>query len=180
MIKSIGKHTFGHNRIEILYGKSYGGGELTIGSFTSIGDGVTIFLGGNHNTHWVSCFPFGHSAQDVFSYHGLGHPATNGDVVIGNDVWIANGVTIMSGITVGDGAVLACNSHIIESIPPYTIFGGNPAKTIRPRFDTKTIERLLTLEWWLKSDAWINKHLHLLCSNKIEEFLQVAELSEGQ
>jgi acetyltransferase-like isoleucine patch superfamily enzyme len=171
----VGKHTFGHNRIEVLYGEYYGGGDLTIGSFCSIGDGVTIFLGGNHNTNWVTTFPFGHSSQDVFQYHGIGHPATNGDVRVGNDVWLANFSTIMSGVTVGDGAVIACNSHVTKDVDNFAIVGGNPAELIRYRFDTKTIDRLLNLQWWNWSDDKINKYLPLLSGPDIEAFLDSAE-----
>jgi len=175
MSVTVGRHTFGHQRIEILYGESFGGSNLSIGSFCSIGDGVTVFLGGNHNTRWGTTFPFGHTAKATFPYHGKGHPITNGDVKIGNDVWIANWSTIMSGVTIGDGAVIACNSHIIESVPPYAIYGGNPAKLIRYRFESEIIERLLNVAWWDWDDSKINEHLHLLCSPDIVKFLDSAE-----
>lgn len=78
----------------------------------------------------------------------MGHPSTNGDVVIGNDVWIGSGVTIMSGITIGDGAVLAANACVVKDVAPYHIVGGNPAKSIKQRFEDDVVEILLRLRWW--------------------------------
>lgn len=78
----------------------------------------------------------------------MGHPKTNGDVVIGNDVWIGSGVTIMSGIKIGDGAVISANSSVIKDVLPYEIVGGNPAKSIKLRFDVQIIKLLLNLRWW--------------------------------
>lgn len=166
-----GRHTFGHQRIEILYGEYFGGGDLTIGNFCSIGDGVRIFLGGNHNTNWVTTFPFGHTSQDVFPYHGIGHPKPGKSTVIGNDVWIANWATIMSGVTIGDGAVIACNSHITENVGAYAIYGGNPAKYLGSRFGIRIVDRLLKIQWWNWTDEKINANLELLCSPDIEKFL---------
>ena len=73
---------------------------------------------------------------------------TRGDVIIGNDVWIADNVTIMSGVRIGDGAVIACNSHVVKDVEPYSIVGGNPAKFIKHRFTQEQIECLLKIKWW--------------------------------
>ena len=162
-----GRYTFGTERITIMYPDA----NLVIGSFCSIGQNILIYLGGNHDTRRVTTYPFGHINQEAFPYHGMGHPQTHGDVVIMNDVWIGDDVTIMSGSQISDGAVIANGSHVVGYIGPYLVVGGNPAKTIRPRFDTKTIERLLELQWWSKSDDWINEHLPLLCSSDINKFL---------
>jgi acetyltransferase-like isoleucine patch superfamily enzyme len=91
--------------------------KLTVGNFCSIGNSVNIYLGGNHRTDWVTTYPFGHILQEKFdAFNGKGHPATKGDVVIGNDVWIGDNVTIMSGVTIGDGAVIANNSHVVKNV----------------------------------------------------------------
>jgi len=53
------------------------------------------------------------------------------DVVIEEDVWIGTRVTILSGVTVGRGAIVAAGAVVSKSIPPYTIFGGVPARFIK-------------------------------------------------
>ncbi|MGE0682736.1 MAG: DapH/DapD/GlmU-related protein [Candidatus Binatia bacterium] len=67
---------------------------------------------------------------------------------IGNDVWIGFGVTIVHGCDIPDGCVIAAGSVVTRSPPPYSIVGGVPARVIRPRFDTKTVSRLIALQWW--------------------------------
>ena len=54
-------------------------------------------------------------------------------IVVGNDVWLGTGVAVMKGVTIGDGAVVAAGSVVTKDIPPYTIFGGVPARLIKNR-----------------------------------------------
>ena len=78
----------------------------------------------------------------------MGHPQSNGEIIIGNDVWIGSNVTIMSGIQIGDGAVIAANSMVVKDIAAYEIWGGNPAKKLKMRFSDEIIKSLLKLKWW--------------------------------
>lgn len=55
-------------------------------------------------------------------------------IEIGTDVWIGYGSVVLSGITIGDGAIIGAGSVVLHDIPPYCIYGGNPARFIRPRF----------------------------------------------
>lgn len=57
-------------------------------------------------------------------------PNVSKRVVIGNDVWIASNVTILMGVSIGDGAVIAANSVVNQSVLPFEIWGGSPAKRI--------------------------------------------------
>lgn len=74
---------------------------------------------------------------------------SRGDILIGNDVWIGMNVTIMDNVKIGDGAVVAASAIVTKDVPPYAIVGGNPAKIIKYRFDSATIERLIKSQWWL-------------------------------
>lgn len=56
------------------------------------------------------------------------------EINIGNDVWIGYGSVILSGITIGNGAIIGAGSVVLHDLPPYGIYGGNPARLIRPRF----------------------------------------------
>lgn len=60
-------------------------------------------------------------------------PNVTSPIIIGNDVWIASNVTILKGVTIGEGAVVAANSVVNKDIPPYSIFGGTPARKIGER-----------------------------------------------
>jgi len=163
------RYTYGLKNIRV---RDWGeGADVKVGSFCSIADNVTIFIGGNHRTDWVTTYPFGHIHKDVFDHHGKGHPATKGDVVIGNDVWIGSGSTILSGTKIGDGAVIAANSVVVKDIPAYAIAGGNPAKVLKMRFSRKQIDKLLQNPWWELSDSRINDLIPLLCSNDIEALI---------
>jgi len=144
---SVGRFTYGFNNISVIqYGE---GASLKIGAFCSISASVKIFLGGNHRTDWITTFPFGHIYQNELGGADIkGHPATKGDVIIGDDVWIGQGVTIMSGITIGSGAVIAANATVVKNVLPYHIVGGNPAKILKKRFENEIVELLLKLKWW--------------------------------
>lgn len=168
---SYGKYTYG---VPIILWQNINA-KLSVGNFCSIADGVTIYLGGNHRTDWVTTYPFGHVNQKIFNkFNGRGHPATNGNVIIGNDVWIGSNVTIMSGVTIGDGAVIANNSHVVKNIEPYSLVGGNPAKLIKYRFSQEQIEKLLQIKWWYWDDNKINNFTPLLCNNNIDDFIKSA------
>ena len=69
-------------------------------------------------------------------------------MVIGNDVWIGLNTTILSGISIGDGAIIGAESLVTKNVGPYEIWGGNPAKFIKKRFDDDTIQKLLEIKWW--------------------------------
>jgi acetyltransferase-like isoleucine patch superfamily enzyme len=63
-------------------------------------------------------------------------PQTN----IGADVWIGANVAIMAGITIGNGAIIAAGSVVTKDVPEYAIYGGNPAKHIKMRFNEEEID----------------------------------------
>lgn len=167
----VGKYTYGHDNIETFWeGDPPNNAKLVIGSFCSIGGRIKIYCGGNHRVDWITTYPFGHISRDIFNrFDGVGHPKTNGDVIIGNDVWIGADSTIMSGIKIGDGAVIAANSHVVKDVEPYTMVGGNPARVIKKRLPEPIIDKLLKLKWWELDDNTINEISPLLCSGDYEK-----------
>lgn len=165
---TIGDYTYGTPEIIDFDGST----KLSIGKFCSIGDNVKILLGGNHRIDWITTYPFNALSFIFPNGSGIkGHPATKGDVNIGNDVWIGHSSIILSGLTIGDGAVIGAGSVVTKEIGPYQIWAGNPAKFIRLRFDEATIKELLNIRWWNFTFEEVNKLAPLLCSNDINKFI---------
>lgn len=55
------------------------------------------------------------------------------DVIIEDDCWIASNAVITAGVTIGKGSVIAAGAVVTESVPPYSVVGGVPAKLIKSR-----------------------------------------------
>jgi len=147
--------------------------SLTIGKFCSFAGDISILLGGNHRTDWVSTYPF--CAIDLFKEETInttGHPATKGNVTIGNDVWVGMGATIMSGVTIGNGAVIAAQSVVTRDVPPYAIVAGNPARIKKYRFDDDTIKKLQKIAWWNWPIEKIRDNVTALCSSNVDELVK--------
>lgn len=152
------------------------GKTFRCGKYCSIAAGVTIFIGGNHRTDWVSTYPFSALVPIWPEAAGIeGHPQSNGDVVLGNDVWLGAQCTIMSGRTIGNGAVVAAFAVVTKDVPPYAIVGGNPAKVIRYRFTEQQIARLNRLCWWDWPESVVRSVVPDLVSADIDGFLERAE-----
>lgn len=168
-VLEMGEHSYGTPNI--IYDK-YNTSKVKIGKFCSIANNVTILTGSNHNTNWISTYPF----RIMFNMTGKykdGHPSSKGDVIIGNDVWIASNVTILSGITIGDGAVIASNTVITKDVLAYSIVGGNPQKIIKMRFSNEQIVKLLEIKWWNWPVKEIIKATEYLCSNRLDDFINI-------
>lgn len=107
--------------------------KLLIGKFCSIACGAKfIFNSANHTLSFLSTYPF----PIFFEEWGLDVKEVakawdnKGDIVVGNDVWIGYEAVVLAGVTIGDGAVIGARSVVTKDVPPYTIAGGVPAKTI--------------------------------------------------
>ncbi|MEP7706676.1 CatB-related O-acetyltransferase [Paraglaciecola sp. 25GB23A] len=60
-------------------------------------------------------------------------------VLIEDDVWIGAGAILLSPIKIGKGSVIAAGAVVTKNVEPYSIVGGNPAKTIKKRFTPEEI-----------------------------------------
>jgi acetyltransferase-like isoleucine patch superfamily enzyme len=61
------------------------------------------------------------------------------DVIVEEDVWIAANVTLLAGVTIGRGAVIGAGAVCRNSVPPYAIVVGNPAKVVGFKFSPEEI-----------------------------------------
>ncbi|WP_445490365.1 transferase hexapeptide repeat family protein [Rhodopseudomonas sp. RCAM05734] len=140
---ALGDYSYVVNDSQITY--------TTIGKFCSIA-AMTRINPGNHPMH--------RATQSHFTYRSSAYFAGESDdadffnwrrshhVTIGHDVWIGHGAVILPGRNIGTGAVIAAGAIVTKDVPPYSIVGGNPARTIRPRFADGIAERLVALAWW--------------------------------
>lgn len=135
---------------------SYVGNNCTIinteiESFCSIADNC-IIGGASHPIDWVSTSPVFHSGRNIlrknFSNHNFGTTKTT---IIGNDVWIGNNCLIKSGVNIATGAIIGMGTVLTKDVGPYEIWGGNPAKMIRKRFEDHVINELIKDKWWKKN-----------------------------
>lgn len=107
----------------------YGAG---IGANCSIPSGITIWAHGmmgidvlmftNEHRHDDITVPMGHQGRTEVE-----------PIVIGDDVWIGSRSLIKKGVHIGDGAITAAGSVVTEDVPPYEIWGGNPAHFLKSR-----------------------------------------------
>lgn len=74
--------------------------------------------------------------------------AAKRNCIVGNDVWIGTKAVVLRGVTIGDGAIVAAGAVVTKDVRPYSIVGGVPAREIGLRFDERTIDKLLALQWW--------------------------------
>jgi acetyltransferase-like isoleucine patch superfamily enzyme len=171
---TVGKFTYG---IPITKDWHHGS-TLNIGDFCSIVENVDILLGGNHSIDWISSYPFGVIFDEVKAKSYLYPTKSKGAVVVGNDVWLGMNVTILSGVTIGDGAVVAACSMVTRNVEPYTIAGGNPANSLKKRFQEKEIAKLLETQWWNWDISKIEANIQLISSNDIAGFIAQHNLSK--
>lgn len=157
---NIGKYSYGRPNV-------FGEAQLSIGNFCSISTTVTIALGGEHRSEWISTYPFNIIFKDLNKQTTF----NKGNVTIGNDVWIADGALILSGVTIGDGAVIGARAVVSKDVKAYEIVAGNPAKHVRYRFDEETRKKLLEIKWWDWDIDKIKEHSNLILNNDIEKFI---------
>lgn len=178
----IGEYTFYHDfkndpkdfeKNNVLYQYPINKDRLIIGKFCSIACGAKfLFNSANHSLKSLSTYPFP-IFYDVWGLENLkviDAWDNKGDIVIGNDVWIGFEAVVLSGVKIGDGAIIGARAVVTKDVPPYTIVGGVPAKTIRKRFDDDTIEKLLKLKWWNLPVETIKRNIYAIQNGLIDQF----------
>lgn len=64
---------------------------------------------------------------------------------------------------------------VTRDVAPNAIVAGNPARTMRWRFDEATREALCASAWWTWPEVEIRQVVPLLCSDDLNAFLAYAE-----
>lgn len=90
--------------------------KLIIGKNVSIAQNVYIMTDSGPN-----------ASKEMQEYF----PLINGPITIGDHSWIGANSIIMPNVDLGEFCVVAANSFVNKSFPPYSVIGGNPAKLIK-------------------------------------------------
>ena len=177
---SIGDYTYyddaadptGFERNNVLFNYPEFGDRLVIGKFCAIASGAKFIMGpANHRLCSVTTYPFNvfGGAWTRNTPPHLSQLPRKGDIVVGSDVWIGRESVIMPGVKIGDGAIIAACSVVSRDIPPYTLFGGNPARLLKPRFDEELTALLLKFRWWDLPPKELAETLPILCEPDLEK-----------
>jgi virginiamycin A acetyltransferase len=158
----------------VLYHFPFIGDRLIIGKFCALAKGVKFIMNGaNHKLDGFSTYPFGIFGNGWERIRPqLEELPYKGDTVVENDVWIGYEAVIMPGVQIGNGAIVAAKSVVVSDVPPYTIYGGNPAKLIRQRFDDAVIRSLLAIAWWNWDIEKITRNLEKIVAADIDALMQ--------
>lgn len=156
----------------VLYQYPINHDKLIIGKFCSIACGAKfLFASANHTLESLSTYPFPifYEEWNLDKAQVTSAWDNKGDIVIGNDVWIGFEAVILSGVRIGDGAIVGARAVVTKDIPPYTIVGGVPAKTIKKRFDDDMIIRLQQIQWWDWSFTKVQLHLQHIMNGEVDK-----------
>ncbi len=98
-----------------------GGGTITIEDDALIGPGVHIYT----NNHEFK-------NPDIPIINQGYPPASPTDsVIVRKGSWIGSSVVILPGVEIGENSVIGAGSLVTRSIPPRSVFAGNPAIMIQ-------------------------------------------------
>lgn len=165
----------GFEHRNVLY--AYGPERLVIGKYCAIAAGTRFLMAGaEHPTMGVSTFPFamfGGDWTDRTLDIVTGMPS-RGDTVVGNDVWFGYRAIVMPGVRIGDGAIVAAGAVVTSDVPPYTIVGGDPARTIRRRFGDADVDRLLRAAWWDWPPELVTEHARTIMAGTPADIERIA------
>ncbi len=70
--------------------------------------------------------------MDTDHHKIVGSDSAPRPISIGDHVWIGTRSTILKGVTIGNGAVIAAGSVVNRDVEPGWLYGGVPARKIRP------------------------------------------------
>ena len=149
----LGAYSFIGNDSQIMHAKS--GRFCSIAAHTSINPG-------NH--------PTSRAAMHHFVYRGRKYGLGEDDealldwqrsrrVELGHDVCIGHGAIVLPGVRLGTGSIVGAGAVVTESVLPFTIVAGVPARLLRRRFDKATADGLLEIAWWDWPHAKLNEFL---------------------
>lgn len=147
-----------------------------IGKFCSISWNVSIG-GKNHDYAKISTHSNWRFNKAFHNKDVVSNEYEQSSCNLGNDVWIASNVIILRNVSIGNGAVIGAGAIVTKDVEPYSIVVGSPGKTIKKRFDDRSIELLEEIEWWNWPDSIIDQNQDLIYKENLNE-QSIARLKE--
>lgn len=112
--------------------------RIDIGNYVIISNNVHIYDNNNHPTSPAKrielCKSGFHSEKWNWRYSECS------PITIEDNVWIGERSTILKGVKIGKGSIVASNSVVTKSVPPYCIVAGNPAKIVKHLDDDTNVQ----------------------------------------
>jgi len=105
--------------------------RITIKDNVLFGPNVTI-RGGNHSSHIIGKYLYDYKATDKLAIDDQ-------PVIVEEDVWVGTNSVILKGVCIGRGSIIAAGAVVTKNVPPYSIWGGVPARFLRFRWNISDI-----------------------------------------
>lgn len=99
--------------------------DIHLGSGTMVGPGTRFIT----------------STHDIGPAHMRAGRTINKDIRIGKGCFIGANVIVLPGITIADGCVIAAGAVVTQNTEPNGLYGGIPARLIRPLPNTNSHDR---------------------------------------
>ncbi len=166
-----------------IAGYAYVTGEITMGAHSTInpytvvrgkvkmGDGVRI---GAH----ASVLGFNHNSDDPTRPIWQQGVSAKG-IVIGDDVWIGSGAIVLDGLTIDSHAIIAAGAVVTKDVPEYAIVGGNPARVIRDRRESRSVSPLHRGGVGVGGELVLNQRLHNFGQRVATQWQDILKRSES-
>ena len=118
------------NVLYVLYSEYVLGCEIK--SSTKIGDGFEIFHGARGSVvSPTTVIGNNVSLRQNTTIGSKGFSGAEQSPIIEDDVTIGPNVCIIGNVRVGRGSVIGAGAVVVDSVPPYAIVAGNPARVIK-------------------------------------------------
>lgn len=127
--------------VNIEKGARFGEG-LTLGHGSGIGANSHIpseVVIGERVIMGQECLMFtaNHRMDDLNTAIGLQGDTEPEPIVIDDNAWIGARVIVLPGVHIGKGAVIGAGAVVTKDVPPFEIWGGNPAHFLKSRLPDK-------------------------------------------
>lgn len=172
----VGKSSYGVLLIQTM--NLDAGATVEIGNYVSIAPGVQFLLDVNHQMDTITTFPFYSRLIESNVKDAYG----KGKTIVEDEVWIGTNAIIMPGVHIAKGAIIAAGSVVTKAVPAYSIYGGNPARLIRLRFEQNVIDELMKVDFTKYSDTRMREHIEMIYSkiSNPEDVFRIIKLLESK